>query len=99
MSSDDKKNKVTLTDDDITTERNEGETGRRGFLGLVAGGSVAGATMMAATPAAAADIDNGRWTDRGSCPRGGGGFWTGTTDADNGNLTDRGGYGRGRPYC
>jgi hypothetical protein len=96
MSSDDKKPRKTLNDAEIKTER---ATGRRGFLGLMAAGGVAGTTMLTATPAAAADIDNGTWTDRGSCPRGGGGIYTGATDADNGNITDAAGYGRGGPYC
>ncbi len=82
----------TLTDADITTTR----PARRAFLGMMAAG---GAVAMAATPAAAADIDNGNWTDSGSCPRGTGGTYTGYTDSDNGNRTDRGGYGRGAPYC
>ena len=54
---------------------------------------------VAPSAAQAADIDNGTWTDRGSCPRGGGGAYTGATDRDNGNITDYGGYGRGAPYC
>jgi cyanophycinase-like exopeptidase len=96
MSSYDKKARTTLTDGDIKTER---KTGRRGFLGLVAAGGAAGATMMAATPAAAADNDLGNWTDAVSCPRGLGGVYTGVTDADSGSQYDDPGYGRGLPYC
>ncbi len=82
----------TLSDADITTSR----PARRAVLGLLAAGG-----FVAATPsqAQAADVDNGRWTDSGSCPRGGGGGYTGYTDSDNGRITDAGGYGRGRPYC
>lgn len=82
----------TLSDSDITTSR----PARRAVLGLLAAGGI-----VALTPgeAQAADIDNGTWTDAGSCPRGGGGGYTGYTDSDNGRITDAGGYGRGRPYC
>lgn len=83
-----------LTDNDITTKRH---LGRRAFLGIVAAGTV-GATLMP-TQAAAADVDNGSWTDTGSCPRGNGGAYTNLTDSDNGNITDSAGYGRGAPYC
>jgi len=82
----------TLSDSDITTSR----PARRAVLGLIVGG---GAMAATAGQAQAADIDNGNWTDAGSCPRGGGGGYTGYTDSDNGRITDRGGYGRGRPYC
>ena len=82
----------TLSDSDITTSR----PARWAVLGLIAGG---GAMVATAGQAQAADIDNGNWTDAGSCPRGGGGGYTGYTDSDNGRITDRGGYGRGRPYC
>lgn len=84
----------TLSDSDITTSR----PARRAVLGLIAGGGAMAVTATAGQ-AQAADIDNGNWTDAGSCPRGGGGGYTGYTDSDNGNITDRGGYGRGRPYC
>ncbi len=86
----------TLTDDEITTSR---PTGRRGFLGLMALGGAAVTVAATTEPAQAADVDNGQWTDAGSCPRGGGGIYTGVTDADNGAITDQGGYGRGAPYC
>ena len=62
---------------------------------MAAGGVVA----LTPTAAQASDVDNGNWTDSGSCPRGGGGAYTGYTDSDNGRITDRGGYGRGAPYC
>ncbi|MEQ8657198.1 MAG: hypothetical protein RIC24_07810 [Hyphomicrobiales bacterium] len=83
-----------LNDNDITTKRH---LGRRAFLGIVAAGTV-GATLLP-TQAAAADVDNGSWTDTGSCPRGNGGAYTNLTDSDNGNITDSAGYGRGAPYC
>jgi hypothetical protein len=97
MSSDD--DKKTLTDADITTDR---PTGRRGFIGLMAAGGVAGAAAsFTARPASAqgTDVDNGAWTDAGGCGRGGGGISTGVTDADSGNITDAAGWGRGAPYC
>ncbi|MGR3639637.1 hypothetical protein [Alterinioella nitratireducens] len=86
------KPRKTLSDSDITTSR----PARRAVLGLLAAGGI-----VALTPgqAQAADIDNGTWTDAGSCPRGGGGGYTGVSDEDNGRITDAGGYGRGRPYC
>jgi len=99
MSSDDKKSPKRLTDSDIKTEQ---QTGRRGFLGMMAVGGAAGATAaLTGNPASAqsTDVDNGNWTDAGGCGRGGGGLYTGMTDADNGNITDAGGYGRGAPYC
>lgn len=82
----------TLTDDDISTAR----PARRNVLGLMA---VGGVVALVPTTAQASDVDNGTWTDSGSCPRGGGGVYTGYTDRDNGNITDYGGYGRGAPYC
>ncbi len=97
MSSD--KKKKTLTDSDIITDH---PTGRRGFMGLMAAGGVAGATATLAPRAASAqstDADNGAWTDAGGCGRGGGGVATGATDADSGNITDAAGWGRGAPYC
>lgn len=94
MSNSTKSPAKTLSENDITTKRH---LGRRTFLGIVAAGSV-GATLMP-TQAAASDIDNGTWTDEGSCPRGDGGAYTNVTDSDNGNVTDSGGYGRGAPYC
>jgi hypothetical protein len=94
MSDTPKKPTKMLGDSDITTKRS---LGRRTFLGLMAAGSV-GATLMP-TQAAAADVDNGTWTDSGSCPRGDGGVYTNLTDSDNGNITDASGYGRGAPYC
>ena len=99
MSSDDEKTLKTLSDSDIKTER---PSGRRGFLGLMALGGAAGAAAAISggeAQAQSTDRDNGNWTDRGGCGRGGGGLYTGRTDADNGNITDRGGYGRGAPYC
>ncbi|MEQ8367829.1 MAG: twin-arginine translocation signal domain-containing protein [Roseicyclus sp.] len=99
MSSEDKKTPKTLADTDIKTEHN---AGRRGFLGMVAVGGAAGAAAALSggqAQAQSTDIDNGSWTDRGNCGRGGGGIYTGRTDADNGNITDAGGYGRGAPYC
>ena len=87
-----KSGQKTLSDSEITTSR----PARRAFLGLMA---ASGAAVVAPSAAQAADIDNGTWTDRGSCPRGGGGAYTGATDRDNGNITDDGGYGRGAPYC
>lgn len=100
MSSDDtKKTPKTLSDADITTSH---DPGRRGFLGMAAvGAAAAGAAALPGSPASAqsTDADNGNWTDRGGCGRGGGGIYTGVTDADNGNITDAGGYGRGAPYC
>lgn len=102
MSSDDKKTPTTLSDNDITTEQKT-DSGRRGFLGMMAvGGAAAGAAALTGTEANAqvTDSDNGSWTDRAGCGRGSGGFYTGVTDADNGSAgTDAGGYGRGRPYC
>jgi hypothetical protein len=101
MSSDDedKKTRQTLTDSDIKTER---QAGRRGFLGLMALGGAAGAATALSggqAQAQATDVDNGNWTDRGGCGRGGGGLYTARTDADNGRITDQAGYGRGAPYC
>jgi hypothetical protein len=100
MSSDDKnKTPKTLSDSDIKTEH---AAGRRGFLGLVALGGAAGAATAltgGSAQAQSTDVDNGNWTDRGGCGRGGGGLYTGGTDADNGNITDAAGYGRGAPYC
>ncbi|MBO6675790.1 MAG: hypothetical protein JJ908_12010 [Rhizobiales bacterium] len=89
-----KKPARTLGEDDITTKRH---LGRRAFLGIMAAGSVG--AVLTPTQAAAADVDNGTWTDSGSCPRGGGGAYTNLTDSDNGNITDAAGYGRGAPYC
>lgn len=103
MSSDDKKIKTTLSDTDITTDRSAADSGRRGFLGMVAvGGAAAGVAALGAGEASAqvTDSDNGSWTDRGGCGRGSGGIYTGISDADNGSRgTDAGGYGRGVPYC
>jgi len=90
---------TSLRDDEMTSQR---RTGRRSVLGLLAaGGAVAGANIMTsdAAHAQAADVDNGNWTDSGSCPRGYGGIYTAMTDSDNGAITDDGGYGRGAPYC
>lgn len=92
--------KKTLTDADITTDHPQG---RRGFLGLMAAGGVAGAALTLAPTSAQAqvtDSDNGSWADAAGCGRGSGGYRTGITDSDNGSLgTDAGGYGRGAPYC
>lgn len=98
-----------LDADDIITKRS---VGRRAVLGIMAAGTVG--AVMAPGQAAAADSDNGTWTDSGACPRGhgtgvtdrdsgntadpGGWGYTGITDQDNGNITDHGGHGRGRPY-
>lgn len=84
-----------LNENDIVSKRSN--LGRRAFMGVMAAGT-AGA-VLAPTQAAASDVDNGAWTDSGSCPRGGGGVWTGVTDQDNGAITDSGDYGRGAPYC
>jgi hypothetical protein len=92
MSKKDKTGQKTLTDSDISTAR----PARRAVLGLMAAGGVVALTPSTAQ---ASDVDNGNWTDSGSCPRGGGGAYTGYTDSDNGRITDRGGYGRGAPYC
>lgn len=101
MSSDD--HPKTLSDTDIVTDRPAARaTGRRGFIGLVAAGGVAGAAASLAPQAASAqttDTDNGAWADAGGCGRGGGGIATGLTDADTGNITDAAGWGRGAPYC
>ena len=89
----------SLNDADIKTGR---KVNRRSVLNMLGIGAAGSATLLASgtrNPAHAADIDNGAWTDRASCPRGTGGVWTGITDADNGNITDAGGYGRGAPYC
>lgn len=91
--------KKTLKNDDIKTAA---QPERRRVLGLLGLGAAAtGAMAMSGQQAYAqgADIDNGQWTDSGSCPRGIGGAYTGLTDADNGSITDAGGYGRGAPYC
>lgn len=90
--------KKTLKDDEICTAQCE----RRRMLGLIGLGAAAtGAMAVSGQQAYAqgADIDNGSWTDSGSCPRGSGGAYTGVTDADDGALVDAGGYGRGAPYC
>lgn len=92
MTQKDKTGQKTLTEADISTAR----PARRAVLGLMAAGSVVALTPSAAQ---AADADNGNWTDRGSCPRGNPGAYTGYTDSDNGSWMDRGGYGRGAPYC
>ncbi len=101
MSSDDEKKTETkiktktLVDSDITTDR-------RGFLGLMTVGGAIGATAALTggqAQAQAADLDNGYWTDLGSCPRGPGGVYSGYTDSDDGAWTDSSGYGRGAPYC
>ncbi len=75
----------TLDESEITTKRN---VGRRAFLGIMAAGSV-GATL-APTSVAAADVDNGTWTDSGSCPRV---RAAGLTDADGGSSADPAGRG------
>lgn len=85
----------SLNESDIVSKRSV--VGRRAFMGIMAAGT-AGA-VLAPTQAAASDVDNGAWTDSGSCPRGGGGVWTGVTDSDNGSITDSSEYGRGAPYC
>lgn len=88
-----------LSDTDIETVQ---KPGRRRALGLLTlGSAAAGAAVMQGQEAhaQAADIDNGTWTDLGSCPRGFTGAYTGVTDADDGAIIDQGGYGRGAPYC
>lgn len=85
----------SLSEDDIVSKRSN--LGRRAFMSIMAAGT-AGA-VLAPTQAAASDVDNGAWTDKGSCPRGGGSVWTGVTDQDNGAITDNSEYGRGAPYC
>lgn len=75
----------TLVESDITTKRG---VGRRMFMGIMAAGSV-GATL-APTQVAASDVDNGTWTDSGSCPRRRAG---GLTDADGGASADPAGRG------
>ena len=91
--------KKTLRDSDINTVQRPERRRMLGLLGL--GGAAAGAVAMTGQQAyaQAADVDNGTWTDFGSCPRGYNSVFTGITDADNGNITDAGGYGRGAPYC
>ena len=89
----------SLTDTEIKTQARYGRRSMLGMLGVGAAGSAMVLASGTGNQAQAVDIDNGVWTDRGSCPRGSGGIWTGITDADNGNLTDPGGYGRGAPYC
>ena len=89
------KPKKTLTDEQISTQA----SGRRGFMGLMAAGGVAGAMLPSQASAQGTDADNGAWTDSGGCGRGGGGINTGATDADSGNITDSAGWGRGAPYC
>ncbi|MBO6603727.1 MULTISPECIES: hypothetical protein [Paracoccaceae] len=96
MSNKSKQNTNSLADSDISTQR---RAGRRGFLGLMALGGAAVTVVGSTNQAQAADVDNGQWTDSGSCPRGSGGIFTGVTDSDNGAITDQGGYGRGAPYC
>lgn len=91
--------KKTLRDADITTAPVHG---RRGFLGLMAAGGVAGAAAALAPGSASAqstDGDNGNYRDGAGCPRGPGGARTGLTDADSGQITDRSGNGRGAPRC
>ena len=95
MSSDTETKKKTLADSEITSHR----PARRAFLGAMAAATVGGAAALIPSAAHAADTDNGVWTDRGLCPRGGGGAWTGLTDSDGGAITDLSGYGRGAPYC
>lgn len=92
MSKNEKTGQKTLTDSDISTAR----PARRAVLGLLAAGGVVALTPSTAQ---ASDVDNGTWTDRGSCPRGGSRAYSGYTDSDNGAITDRAGYGRGAPYC
>lgn len=80
----------TLDESEITTKRS---IGRRTFLGIMAAGSV-GATL-APTSVAAADADNGSWTDSGSCPRV---RPAGMTDADGGSNADPAGRGTATGY-
>ncbi len=79
--------KKSLSESDITTKRSG--LGRRAFLGVMAAGSV-GATTLTPSPTAAADIDNGSWTDNASCPRL---YQAGLTDSDGGAYADSVGYG------
>lgn len=91
--------KKTLTETDIATVQRPERRRMLGLLGLGAAATGAMAVTGQQAYAQSADIDNGVWTDAGSCPRGYGGDYTGVTDADNGSITDPGGYGRGAPYC
>lgn len=91
----DQTQKKTLTDTQITTR----VANRRGFMGLMAAGGVAGALLPAQAYAQGTDADNGALTDRSGCGRGGGGINTGASDSDSGNITDSPGWGRGQPYC
>lgn len=95
MSHESSKPGKSLSEHDIVSKRSN--LGRRAFIGIMTAGT-AGA-VLAPTQAAASDVDNGAWTDKGSCPRGGGGVLTGITDQDNGSITDSSEYGRGAPYC
>lgn len=88
--------KKTLTDTDITTARPQG---RRGFLGLLAGGGVSAALVPRMAAAQGRDGDNGAWVDGAGCQRGRGGSNTGLTDADSGAISDTSGRGRGAPRC
>jgi len=92
------KDRPTLANEEITSRRST----RRGLLTGALAAAAGGATLVVAgqQPAhAAADVDSGNWRDRGDCPRGNGGVYTGRTDSDTGTITDRAGYGRGAPYC
>ncbi|MBO6675789.1 MAG: hypothetical protein JJ908_12005 [Rhizobiales bacterium] len=80
-----KKRSKTLSESDITTKRG---VGRRTFMGIMAAGSVGAA--LAPTTVAAADVDNGTWTDSGSCPRL---LPAGLTDSDGGAYADPAGAG------
>ncbi|MEQ9814097.1 MAG: hypothetical protein RLO50_15065 [Azospirillaceae bacterium] len=93
------KDRPTLANEDITTRRSTRRGILRGALAAAAGGVALAVTGEQQPALAAADVDSGSWRDRGDCPRGYGGVWTGINDSDTGTITDRSGYGRGAPYC
>lgn len=95
------KSRKTLTDAEITTDRSEAPTGRRGFMGLMGAAGVGAALVSTGAQAQAnTDSDDGRLADDGGCGRGLGGLRSGLTDGDNGTrYRDARGYGRGAPYC
>jgi len=89
--------KKTLSDCDIC--RTQAKTRRQFFQTMAIGGAAAVTAGVAASPAHAGDIDNGVWIDKGSCPRGAGGVWTGFTDVDSGAISDDADFGRGDRLC
>ena len=86
----------TLTDAEIVTARPQG---RRGFLGLMAAGSVGAAFAPRMAAAQGRDGDTGAWVDGAGCQRGPAGSGTSGTDADSGAISDPSGRGRGAPRC